>query len=224
MDALYLNIGALDLPTLGRYVDLPIQASAGQVGGKLTLSFSKMNVNAVQGELNGDALALHVTPRLPEIDSPSLAMHFDLRHDGREYQLAVRDLSMALADPKPLSDGTPVDRLLSLGQLDAVYRRPTVGQGQAFSLHGDQVDVGLLAEFSRKLPVPRTIEDQLERYDPRGVLRNYTVKWERAAPPAAADVAEAEVSRSVPIVSYQIDADLDSIGIAAQTPPPGLTP
>jgi len=220
----YLSTGALDLPTLGRYIDLPIQASAGQVGGKLTLSFSKLNINAVEGELNGDALALHVTPSLPEIDSPSLAMHFDLRHDGREYQLAVRDLSMALSDPKPLSDGTPLDRLLSLGQLDAVYQQPTVGHGQAFSLHGDQVDVGLLAEFSRKLPVPRTIEDQLERYDPRGVLRNYTVKWERAAPATAADVAEAEVSRSVPIVSYQIDADLDSIGIAPQTPSPGLTP
>jgi len=220
----YLNIGALDLPTLGRYVDLPLQASAGKVGGKLTLAFSKLNVNAVEGELNGDALALHVTPNLPEIDSPSLAMHFDLQRDGREYQLAVRDLSMALSDPKPLSDGTPVDRLLSLGQLDAVYLRPTVGKGQAFSLHGDQVDVGLLAEFSRKLPVPRTIEDQLQRYDPRGVLRNYTVKWERAAPATAADVAEAEVSRSVPIVSYQIDADLDNIGIAAQPPPPGLTP
>ncbi|WP_158904344.1 YhdP family protein [Burkholderia sp. L27(2015)] len=220
----YLSIGALDLPTLGRYVDLPIQASGGQMGGNLTLSFSKMNVNAVEGELNGDALALHVTPSLPEIDSPSLAMHFDLRHDGREYRLAVRDLSMALSDPKPLSDGTPLDRLLSLGQLDAVYLRPTVGKGQAFSLHGDQVDVGLLAEFSRKLPVPRTIEDQLQRYDPRGVLRNYTVKWERAAPATAADVAEAEVSRSVPIVSYQIDADLDNLGIAPQPPAPGLTP
>ena len=220
----YLSIGALDLPTLGRYVDLPIQASAGQIGGKLTLSFSKMNVNAVEGELNGDALALHVTPTLPEIDSPSLAMHFDLRHDGREYQLAVRDLSMALSDPRPLSDGTPLERLLSLGQLDAVYSRPAVGHGQAFSLHGDQVDVGLLAEFSRKLPVPRTIEDQLERYDPRGVLRNYAVKWERAAPATAADVAEAEVSRSVPIVSYQIDADLDNVGIAPQPPAPGLTP
>jgi len=220
----YLSTGALDLPTLGRYINLPIQASAGQVDGKLTLSFSKMNINAVEGELTGDALALHVTPSLPEIDSPSLAMHFNLRHNGREYQLAVRDLSMALSDPTPLSDGTPVDRLLSLGQLDAIYRRPTVGHGQAFSLHGDQVDVGLLAEFSRKLPVPRTIEDQLQRYDPRGVLRNYTVQWERAAPATAAGVAEAEVSRSVPIVSYRIASDLESIGIAPQTPPPGLTP
>jgi uncharacterized protein YhdP len=220
----YLSTGALDLAVLGHYVPLPIQASAGQVGATLTLEFSQLKIDSVQGELAGQGLSLRINPQLPELNSPNASLQFTLQRDDQQYRLAVRNLSMALSETTPLADGTPLDRLLNVSQLDATYRPAAIGLGQAFSLHGDQVDVGLLVAFSRKLPLPRTLAEQLERYDPRGVLRDYTVQWARAAPANNAELNDAQLSRSVPIVSYRLKAALEGISVAAQPSPPGLTP
>jgi len=224
----YLKTGALDLPSLSNYLNLPIEAVQGQVSGSATFAFAQMKLTSVQGELSGNSLLLRANPQLPLIDSPSASLHFDLRHNDNVYQLGVRNLSMTLADETPLSDGTPVDRLLTVNQFDAVYKNPITGHGQIFSIKGDLADVGLLAGLSRKLPLPRSLIDQLTTFDPRGVIRNYTVAWERAAPsagaPSSAAVAgDSEANGNAPVIHFQLKAALDNLSIAPQMPPAGLT-
>ncbi len=233
----YLNAQALDLPTLARYIDLPVEAYSGSVSARMTLAFSQMKLQSVEGELTGDALAIRANPQLAIIDAPALSAHIKLEHIDNVFELGLRNLSITLADGAPLSDGTPVDRLLTIHRLDAAYRQPLPGHGQGFSIAGDLIDVGLLANFSRKLPLPRALVEQLTKFDPRGVLRNYTVSWERApldatsktlssaAPPAASGIAAAgEASGSAPILHYRLKADLDNLSVAAQPAPAGSAP
>lgn len=229
----YLNAQALDLPALANYVDLPVEAYGGTVSARLTLGFAQMQLRSVEGELRGDALAVRANPQLAVIDAPALTAHVKIEHIDNVYQLGLRNLAITLADEAPLSDGSPVDRLLTIQRLDAAYSAPQPGHGQGFSISGDLVDVGLLANFSRKLPLPRGLVEQLTRFDPSGVLRNYTVSWERAAqdasPIAGASAAPAEVSSNAPIIHYRLQADLDNLSVAAQpasgTGAPGhLTP
>jgi len=220
----YLHTAALDLPSLSHYIDLPVEATKGQVSGQVTFAFARMHVTSAQGDLAGNSLLLRANPQLPVIDSPSVATHFDLQQVDNVYKLGLHNLSMTLADATPLSDGTPLDRLLTINQLDAVYQRPIVGHGQIFSITGDLADVGLLADFSRKLPLPRSLIDQLTKFDPRGVIHDYTISWERAAPANAMALGNTEANSNAPVIHYQLKAGLDHISIAPQTPPPGLTP
>ena len=220
----YLKTAALDLPSLSNYLNLPIEATQGQIGGQVTFGFAHMKLTSAQGDLSGNSLLLRVNPQLPVIDSPSVAMHVDLQYINNVYELGLRNLSMTLADEQPLSDGTPIDRLFTITQLDAVYKRPIIGHGQNFSIKGDLIDVGLLADISRKLPLPRNVVDQLSQFNPRGVIRNYTVAWERAAPATAAAVNDSDANNNAPLIHYQIKAALDNLSIAAQAAPSGLTP
>ena len=220
----YLKTAALDLPSLSNYLNLPIEATQGQISGQVTFGFAQMKLTSAQGDLSGNSLLLRVNPQLPMIDSPSVAMHVDLRHINNVYELGLRNLSMTLADEMPLSDGTPIDRLLTITQLDAVYKHPIIGHGQSFSIKGDLIDVGLLADISRKLPLPRNWVDQLSQFNPRGVIRDYTVAWERAAPATAAAVGDSEANGNAPVIHYQLKAVLDNLSIAPQAAPPGLTP
>jgi uncharacterized protein YhdP len=229
----YLNAQELDLPTLASYIDLPIEAYTGRVSARMTLAFAQMKLQSVEGELTGNTLEVRANPQLAIIDAPALSAQVKLEHIDNVFELGLRNLSITLADEAPLPDGSPVDRLLTIGRLDATYRQPLPGHGQAFSIGGDLIDVGLLANFSRKLPLPRTLVEQLSQFDPRGVLRNYLVSWERAPldtavsvkPDAASTAVSAAASTAgvaignAPIVHYRLKADLDNLSVAAQPAP-----
>ncbi len=220
----YLSTGPIDLPMLARYVKLPIATYAGRVDNTMWARFAGGHIHDAHGRLEGSDIALRVRPTQPQLDLPVARFGWALQIEAqRDYRLRLTNLLAELGQP-PLADGTPVSRTLALATLTGRYRVPTVDHGQLMSVTGDRVDLGVLAEFSRALPVPRRFLDELVRFDPRGMVANYTIAVERARPQDALAASEERVAGTAPVIRYRFKADLQGISFAAQEPPPGLSP
>ncbi|MGN6083132.1 YhdP family protein [Trinickia sp.] len=220
----YLSTGPVELPMVARYVKLPIATYAGRVDNAIWARFSGGHIRSAHGRLEGSDIGLRVRPTQPRLDMPVARFGWALEIDAqRDYRLRLTNLLAELGQP-PLDDGTPVSRTLALRTLTGRYRVPTVDHGQLMSVTGDRVDLGILAEFTRALPVPRRFLDELVRFDPRGMVANYTIAVERARPSSALAASEERVAGTAPVVRYRFKADLQGISFAAQEPPPGLSP
>ncbi|MBN3756976.1 DUF3971 domain-containing protein [Paraburkholderia sp. Tr-20389] len=218
----YISTGSVDLPMLARYMDFPIETYAGRVANKIWLQFSQGRVRSASGESSGNNIALRVKPTQPKLDVPVAQFSWAVAHDGDEWTLDLNDLRAELGQP-PLDDGTPVARILALHTLSSRYRMPSVQHGQLISISGDRVDLGILAEFSRALPLPKRLLNGLVRFNPRGLVANYTIEVERGKPDSGEAATEHREPGAEPIVRYRFKADLQGISVAAQEPPPGLT-
>jgi uncharacterized protein (TIGR02099 family) len=218
----YISAGPVDLPTLARYMDFPIETYAGRVDNAIWLQFTQGRVRSASGELSGNNIALRVKPTQPKLDVPVANFSWAVAHDGDEWTLDLNNLRAELGQP-PLDDGTPVARILALHTLSSRYRMPSVQHGQLISISGDRVDLGVLVEFSRALPLPKRILNNLVRFDPRGLVANYTIEVERGKPDSGQAATEHREPGAEPIVRYRFKGDLQGISVAAQEPPPGLT-
>ncbi|ACC71680.1 AsmA-like C-terminal region-containing protein [Paraburkholderia phymatum] len=218
----YISTGSVDLPMLARYIDFPIETYAGRVANKIWLQFAQGHVRSASGEASGNNIALRVKPTQPKLDVPVAQFSWAVAHDGDEWTLDLDDLRAEFGQP-PLDDGTPVARILALRTLSSRYRVPSVQHGQLISISGDRVDLGILAEFSRALPLPKRLLNSLVRFNPRGLVANYTIEVERGKPDSGEAATEHRAPGAEPIVHYRFKADLQGISVAAQEPPPGLT-
>jgi uncharacterized protein (TIGR02099 family) len=220
----YVSTGPVDLPSLARYVDVPIALYAGRIDNAIWARFSDGQIQSAQGELDGYEVALRVRPTQPKLDVPVARFGWAAQFDPqRDYRIELSNLVAELGQP-PLDDGTPVSRTLSLKTLTGRYRPASVEHGQLMSVTGDRVDLGVLAAFSRALPVPARFLDELVRFDPRGLIAHYTLEVERARPDSELAASEQRVKGTAPIVRYRVKGDLEGISVAAQEPPPGLSP
>ena len=219
----YLSTGSVDLPTLAHYVNLPITTYTGRIGNRIWARFAHGRIESASGVLDGAGVALRVKATQPKLDVP--LAHFDWHVDMApgDFTLQLSDFRAELGQP-PLPDGTPLTRVLALSTLDAHFRQQSVQQGQLFSVRGDRIDLGILAEFMRTLPLPPRVLNELVRFNPRGLVANYDLGMERAPPEANEAAAQQRSAGAEPIVHYRFKGDLQGISVAAQEPPPGLTP
>ncbi|HDR9163484.1 TPA: DUF3971 domain-containing protein [Burkholderia vietnamiensis] len=220
----YLSTGPVDLQTLGRYLDLPFTAHAGRIDNAIWATFQDGHLRSAGGDLQGADVVLRVRPTQPRLEVPTVGFGWDIALDaGRDYTLHLTRFNAELGQP-PLPDGTPLARSLALSTLTARYRVPTADQGQLLSVAGDRVDLGILSEFIRGLPLPARLRNELIKLDPHGMVSNYHIEVERAKPARAELADEERRTGAAPIVRYRFLGDLQGIGFAAQEPPPGLSP
>ena len=219
----YVSTGPVDLPALAHYMDFPIETFAGRIDNAIWINFAQGRMTSASGELSGADVSLRVRPTQPRLDVPVASFSWKVETGPDDYMLKLDHLRAELGQP-PLEDGTPLTRTLALTTLTGHYRRPSVQHGQLISVTGDRVDLGILAEFSRALPLSGHLLNELVRFNPRGQVANYLIEVERARPESGEAASEHNASGAEPIVRYRFRADLQGISVAAQEPPPGLTP
>ncbi|MGF6776430.1 YhdP family protein [Paraburkholderia sp. GAS334] len=218
----YLSTGPVDLPTLARYIDFPVETFAGRIDNSIWIDFAEGRMTSAGGHLAGANVSMRVRPTQPKLDLPVADFIWNVDLASRDFKLQLSDLHAELGQP-PLDDGTPVTRSLTLSTLNGRFRMPSVQHGQLISINGDRVDLGILAEFSRALPLPRKLLNELVRFNPRGMVANYVIEVERDKPDSGEAAAEHRPPGAEPIVRYRFKGDLQGISVAAQEPPPGLT-
>ncbi|MFM0741314.1 AsmA-like C-terminal region-containing protein [Paraburkholderia xenovorans] len=217
----YMSTGPVDLPTLARYINLPIETFAGRIDNAIWGDFTDGRIKSASGQLAGSDVALRVRPTQPKLLMPVAQFDWHVEAEQGDYTLQLNNLRAELGQP-PLDDGTPLTRTLSFDTLNGRFRSASQQHGQLLSVAGDRVDLGILAEFSRALPLPRPLLNNLVRFNPRGMVANYLIQVERAKPEAGE--VDHHASGSEPIERYRFKGDLQGISVAAQEPPPGLTP
>lgn len=219
----YLSTGPVDLPTLARYIHMPIATHAGRIDNSIWAHFANGRILEASGALEGTNVALRVRPTQPLLDVPVAGFHWSVGLEPGDFTLKLRDFHAELGQP-PLDDGTPLTRSLALTTLDARFRQQTLQHGQLMSVRGDRIDLGILAEFMRALPLPGRVLNALVRFDPRGLVANYELGLERAKPESGEAAAEQRSTSLEPITHYRFKGDLQGISVNAQEPGPGLTP
>ncbi|BAN22148.1 putative membrane protein [Caballeronia insecticola] len=219
---LYASTGPVDLPTLARYVKLPFQMFSGLVNNEVWLNFAGGQLQNASGQLNGATIGLRVRASQPRLDLPVARFGWSIEKKDTEYTLNLSNLHAELGQ-LPLDDGTPVSRVLVSRLLSATFRPPSVGHGQLLRLTGDSVDLGILAEFVRALPVPTRVLNELVRFNPRGQVANYTIYTERAAPKSEDEAQRQRQKGDAALLHYAFKGELQGISVQAQEPPPGLT-
>ncbi|WP_341313182.1 YhdP family protein [Paraburkholderia sp. IMGN_8] len=218
----YVSTGPVDLPALARYVDFPIEMFAGRIDNAIWADFADGRMKSAGGQLAGTEVSMRVRPTQPKLVVPVANFLWRLEADQGDYKLQLSDLHAELGQP-PLDDGTPLTRTLSLSTLNGRYRTATLQHGQLVGVSGDRVDLGILAEFSRALPLPTRLLNSLVRFNPRGLVANYVIEIERGKPESGEAGSDHRPSGAEPIERYRFKGDLQGISIAAQEPPPGLT-
>lgn len=224
---MFISSRDVALPELARYTGARLAAQNGTIDVAAWFDFTSGKWTAARGAFSGSRLRLRMDPTLPRLDVPSVGLDWSLqRHDMRnlDYALRIGNLRAELGGQPPLADGTPVTRLLNIGEFNGRFRRATLGRGQLIRISGDTVDLGLLVQFVRALPLPHRVLNEIDRFDPRGTLANYTIQVERKAPRTREAASIAAIEGSEPIVRYRVKAALEGVSLGAQEPPPGLTP
>ncbi|MFM0152504.1 YhdP family protein [Paraburkholderia sediminicola] len=219
----YMSTGPVDLPTLARYINFPIEMFAGRIDNAIWADFADGHMKSASGQLAGMDVSMRVRPTQPKLVVPVANFAWRLEADQGDYKLQLNDLHAELGQP-PLEDGTPLTRTLALSTLSGRYRTASLQHGQLVSVSGDRVDLGILAEFSRALPLPSRLLNNLVRFNPRGLVANYVIEVERGKPESGEAGVEHPPSGAEPIERYRFKGDLQGISVAAQEPPPGLTP
>ncbi|HXZ08922.1 MAG TPA: DUF3971 domain-containing protein, partial [Paraburkholderia sp.] len=218
----YLSTGPVDLPQLARYIDIPFQVFAGRINNSIWIDFADGRLAAAGGQMTAGDVALRVRATQPKLDVPVANFTWRVNLVEHDFNLQLNDLYAELGQP-PLEDGTPIVRTLDVQTLTARYRAPSVQAGQLISIRGDRADLGVLAEFSRALPLPSRLLNELVRFNPHGTVANYVIELERARPEAGEAAAEQRTKGAEPILRYRFKGDLQGISVAAQEPGPGLT-
>ncbi|WJF89780.1 YhdP family protein [Paraburkholderia bonniea] len=219
----YMATGPVDLPALAQRVKLPIEIFAGRVDNTIWFDFADGRLTSASGKLSGAEIALRVRATQPRLNVPAARFRWALAIEPNDYTLQLHRLRAELGQA-PLADGTPLTRTLALNTFTGRYRAAAQQHGLLLSVNGDRVDLGILAEFSRALPLPQRFLNELVRFDPRGLVANYVMSVERAAPDSGNATGEHVTSGDTEaLLHYRLKADLQGISMAAQEPPPGLT-
>ncbi|HTJ94753.1 MAG TPA: YhdP family protein [Pararobbsia sp.] len=239
--AAYAQAGPLDLHVAAQYMSLPIVVDAGSVGGRMWLDFSGGRLTQARGALSGHTLALELVKDRPVLSVPAAELRYDLEQDNDGATFNVHQLGLEFGGERPLVDGTPLIRRLDVNRLSAAYQGPNLGRralatasgaaaasralaahGERFSIDGDAMDVGLLADIARTLPLPDPVAEALARFEPRGMLRDYAIAFARPAP--STEQAEmAQRNNKVQAIEHvRFKAAFEGLGVSAQMPRPGL--
>jgi uncharacterized protein (TIGR02099 family) len=218
----YVSTGPVDLPMLVRYIKTPFVMYGGRVDNRIWLDFAYGKLETAAGELTGADIGLRVHATQPRLDMPIANFSWALDQRDNEYTLQLGNLRAELGQP-PMEDGTPVTRLLALHTLTGRYRPASVNRGLMFGVSGDRVDLGILNEFARALPLPTRFLNNLLRFNPRGIITNYTMETERGAPKTESEAREQTEKGTGDPTRYTFKGNLEGVSVQAQEPPPGLT-
>jgi uncharacterized protein YhdP len=240
----YATAGPLDLRTASHYLALPVTVDAGSVAGRVWLDFSGGRLTQARGALSGHTLALELSKDRPALSLPAAELRYNLAQDDDGATLNIRHLMLEFGGEPPLYDGTPVLRRLDIERLSAAYQGPNIGRpgvraasaassnaadgaipahGERFAIDGDAMDVGLLADIARTLPLPDAAADTLARFEPRGVLHDYAIAFARPAPSTLQGEQAQRNNKVQAVERIRLKARFDGLGFSAQQPKPGLT-
>ena len=219
----YLSTGPVDLPKLSQYVKMPFATYGGRFDNRIWIDFASGKLQTAGGDLTGSDIALRVRPTQPRLDVPIANFNWDLAQQDDEYTLQSREPARGTrpAAARRRHAGVAPARLAYADR--PITARQSLQRGQMFGVAGDVVDLGILGEFARALPLPSKAQNDLIRFNPRGQIANYTLQTERPRPTTDAQMLAQRQTGAEPPMRYTVKGDLHGVSVQAQEPPPGLT-
>lgn len=175
-----LNLPHVDVQTLQRHVDLPVEVRGGQgaVRAALRMKDGQWAGGDVQLALQG--VNVRLAPELAPLSFRRLSGRLSLDHRADQTQMAFEQLAFELTDGLswPSSQGRLVWRHAVDPLMDAAqaWRQTRGGEAQA-----EHLDLALLAQVADRLPLAASHRTVLQELAPRGIVSDLNLSWEGAA-------------------------------------------
>ena len=220
----YVSTGPVDLPTLARYVNFPIETFAGRVDNAIWIDFTDGRMKAASGQLSGHGR------RVARASDPAEAAAA-----GRPFLVASeqpRATTTAATErcarrTRPAAARRRHAAHPHTGFLDAERRATGRPRSSMASSSASAAIASIWASSPNSAARCRCrsrLLNNLVRFNPRGLVANYVIEVERGKPESGEAGSDHRPSGAEPIERYRFKGDLQGISVAAQEPPPGLTP
>jgi uncharacterized protein (TIGR02099 family) len=201
---LYMKVDYIDLAAWHNYFDLPVNLSKGAGAVRAWLKFSPLaerhgRVTRLPAGVADIVLANVVTQVSSDLPQLSLT-HVTGRISATQGE--QRDL-LKLANVQIETDG---GRALDNTNLDAEQDIDAKGLARGGQLHADSLSLDTLGAIGQDLPIGKEPREALIRLAPRGVLRQFTYRWNGS-------IEHPE--------HFRLDTAFKGLGIKGQPPPDG---
>lgn len=201
---LYASLPDADVGTLRQHASLPFDLTRGR--GALQAWVDVVDGRATSATLDVALrdVALRLQPDLDPLGFAEVTGRLIGRRDERDTELAVRQLGFVTADGVrwPASNGA------------LKWHRGPAGEVTGGELTAERLDLALMAQVARRLPVGDSTRRLLADFDPNGIATALSVRWDGAPVIANAVTAASAVTVALP-PRYQVSATLSALSLAA---------
>ncbi|MDH4189757.1 MAG: YhdP family protein, partial [Betaproteobacteria bacterium] len=180
----YVELGESDLAAWGTWLDYPVEVQAGRGALRLWANFENSALRRVTADIEVADARLRVAPDLPQLEIARLGGRLLGRKLGRGYELAGKDLVLAL------HDGTT----LRQNRLGLQWERAADGGIAQAKLSAALIEIVPLMSLARYAPLPAGSRERLDSLNLQGRLLDVQFDWrgEPAATPHFAAKARFE--------------------------------
>jgi uncharacterized protein YhdP len=202
----YANLPGADVRTLRQHATLPFDLTQGQGALRAWVDVVDGRATATTLDVALRDVALRVQPELDPLGFAEVTGRLVGRRDERDTELTARQFGFVTADGVrwPASNGT------------LTWRRGAGDEVTGGELTAERLDLALMTQVARRLPVGDTAHRLLADFDPQGTATELHLRWEGtpvAAVVAAASAASAAEFRLPP--RYQVRANVTGLSLAA---------
>ena len=201
---LYADLADTDLQAWKRYIDYPFQLDSGNGSVRAWLRLDRARLAGFTADVGLAGVSARLGRDLPQLDLARVrgrVSAFEPRAPGRRegkpafgafgHTITLTDFSLSTADGLSLRPTTVTE----------VYTAATAKAPERIDISARELDLETLAQLAEQLPLKPPQRALLADFAPRGKLSDVSASWQGRYPA---------------IVSYQLRARLDGLGIKPQ--------
>ncbi|MDO9314121.1 MAG: YhdP family protein [Burkholderiaceae bacterium] len=206
----YASLPDADVRTLRQHATLPFDLTQGQGALRAWVDVMDGQATAVTLDVALRDVALRLQPDLDPLGCAEVTGSLGGRSDDRDTELAARQFGFVTADGVrwPASNGA------------LKWRRSPGGDVTGGELTAERLDLGLMTQVARRLPVGDAAHRLLADFEPRGTATALSLRWDGEPVAALADATAPAASAASAVTAvlpprYQVRAHVSGLSLAA---------
>ena len=204
----HASLPGADVRTLRQHVTLPFDLTQGQGALRAWVDVVDGSATAATLDVALRDVALRLQPELDPLGFAEVTGRLVGRHDERDTELAASQLGFVTADGVrwPASNGA------------LKWRRGAGGGVTGGELTAERLDLALMTQVAKRLPMGAAVHRLLASYDPRGTATALSLRWDGMPDDAAATEWPAASASAISVAlppRYQVRAAVSGLSLAA---------
>ena len=164
---IFLQLDYADIAAWRQWIPFPVEFPRGQGAVRAWLDVRDLSVIGATVDLRLANVQTRLAPDLPELDLTDLSGRIGWNISGAGFEVSTAKLGLTTIGGLSLA---PTDlRIQVLSNTDRA-----TGRGE---LQVDEIELEPVVALADRLPLGRQTRDYLERFSPRGNIRNLALRW-----------------------------------------------
>lgn len=194
--AAYARFPEANIEQLQNYIALPIELTQGHGAVEIWAQYNQEGQLAeTRAKLNLTEVELQTAPELPVLHLQDFKGTVTGSWQQGTYRLQTDDLTFRTAS-QTQPDHSAVDtQVWNPSHLDISWQFDTEGNLDGGIIKTGQVNLGLLAQLARRLPLPQKVQTLLSSANPQGEVEYLNAQWQQHAAHAMTYNVSGQINR-----------------------------